>query len=764
VAASLPPHPHSLLLPSVTHEPASFVRGVRLDKEVAPYERSEQQSLDDDQHQHHLMHEAAAAAAANLLPQHLPPSSPLHSLPPASQLLYAALRQSMQHRVGLLCTPPSASHARVGLLFSGGLDCSVLALLAHEVLPPGGEPIDLITVAFCGHLRQDPPSLLANFVPDRVTAINAWRELRALTAREAQAKGTEPRQWNLITVNVTLAMLERHRAHILSLLRPSATIMDFNIAAVLWFGARAKGQLYREDGVEEDSLPPAEAVATPSATATAAAGEVELIQSRLARISPSPAPPAAAAATVAASGAAASATSCPSDAALSSAADSASLSLTLNTHKPAPHFKGKPLPPELVAKLAAVAAAHPSATGRLQQQQSTQRAPVTAAASPDGDDDADPAPDDSNADGHVAGADGVAKKLSKSDRRALKNRERNLIRRHFRAAAGKAHQDALEEMHPAAEDFLTPEEERVYDEEEQHAEEQHEPNGTTANGAAGMASHGRRRLYTSHAKVLLIGIGADELMAGYGRHRTVWLKAGGKEVMEAAAAAKGKRNNTASMRPSVAAAASGDVASVSSCDSSAANAAAAAVTAASASASAALRAELSSDFARLWRRNLGRDDRVVGDSGREARHPYLDEGVLHTLMHVLPLDAVADLSRPPGEGDKRVLRMLAGALGLSHASRLVKRAMQFGTRFANKNVAGALPMTEHTRMHDIVNAHFLRPEARTAAAAAADGREDKSEHAAATAGAVAPPQSKRAQKRAAKQQVRNNHDAQNGQL
>jgi asparagine synthetase B (glutamine-hydrolysing) len=342
----------------------------------------------------------------------------------------------------------------------------------------------------------------------------------------------------------------------------------------------------------------------------------------------------------------------------------------------------------------------------------------------------------------------------------LKNRERNLIRRHFRAAAGKAHQDALEEMHPAAEDFLTPEEERMYDEEEQRAddlESQQEPNGTTSNGA-GCGSHGRCRLYTSHAKVLLIGIGADELMAGYGRHRTVWLKAGGKEVMEAAAAAaKGKRNNTANMRPSVAAA-SGDVAAASSYNTAAA---AAAVAAASTSASAALRAELSSDFARLWRRNLGRDDRVVGDSGREARHPYLDEEVLHTLMHVLPLDAVADLARPPGEGDKRVLRMLAGALGLSHASRLVKRAMQFGTRFANKNVAGALPMTEHTRMHDIVNAHFLRPEAR---AAAANGSEDKPDNAAATAGAVAPPQSKRAQKRAAKQQVRNNHDAQKGQL
>lgn len=46
--------------------------------------------------------------------------------------------------------------------------------------------------------------------------------------------------------------------------------------------------------------------------------------------------------------------------------------------------------------------------------------------------------------------------------------------------------------------------------------------------------------------------------------------------------------------------------------------------------------ELQKDQARLWKRNLGRDDRCIADHGREARFPYLDEGVVgHIRRDVL---------------------------------------------------------------------------------------------------------------------------------
>ncbi len=46
--------------------------------------------------------------------------------------------------------------------------------------------------------------------------------------------------------------------------------------------------------------------------------------------------------------------------------------------------------------------------------------------------------------------------------------------------------------------------------------------------------------------------------------------------------------------------------------------------------------ELERDVSRLWRRNLGRDDRLIADSGRELRTPFLVTAI-HNLLHSLHL-------------------------------------------------------------------------------------------------------------------------------
>lgn len=130
--------------------------------------------------------------------------------------------------------------------------------------------------------------------------------------------------------------------------------------------------------------------------------------------------------------------------------------------------------------------------------------------------------------------------------------------------------------------------------------------------------------YSSESRVLVVGMGADELLAGYSRHRTAWRRGGAT----------------------------------------------------------ALGLELDLDVARIARRNLGRDDRVMADAGREARFPFLDEDVVALVRTRFPLPVVADLDQPPGLGCKRVLRDVARLLDLPECARLQKRAIQFGTRIA----------------------------------------------------------------------------------
>jgi len=128
--------------------------------------------------------------------------------------------------------------------------------------------------------------------------------------------------------------------------------------------------------------------------------------------------------------------------------------------------------------------------------------------------------------------------------------------------------------------------------------------------------------YTSAARVVMLGHGADEQCAGYGRHRTRFVGGGWRG----------------------------------------------------------LSGELRVDVRRLWVRNLGRDDRLVSDWGREARHPFLAEPLMRALLGGVALREVADLRNAPGVGDKHVLRAALAQLGLPEAAARVKRAIQFGSR------------------------------------------------------------------------------------
>ncbi|KAJ7462632.1 asparagine synthase-domain-containing protein [Mycena galericulata] len=142
---------------------------------------------------------------------------------------------------------PCAGVARVAVLFSGGIDCTVLAFLAHRYIPLD-EPIDLLNVAFENPRKlkgqivgnaskaQRKPQKLANptppyMVPDRVTGLQEVEELRRLC----------PRVWNFVEVNVPYEESQASYPLVESLMFPGRTVMDLSLALALYFASRGSG-------------------------------------------------------------------------------------------------------------------------------------------------------------------------------------------------------------------------------------------------------------------------------------------------------------------------------------------------------------------------------------------------------------------------------------------------------------------------------------------------------------------------------------------
>lgn len=131
------------------------------------------------------------------------------------------------------------SSAKLAILFSGGLDCTVLARLVHDILPTT-EPIDLLNVAFENPRvhRSDKGETLGGapgpfeLCPDRITGRASTAELKSICPG---------REWRFVAVNIPYAETLEHRRQIISLMHPHNTEMDLSIAMALYFAARGSG-------------------------------------------------------------------------------------------------------------------------------------------------------------------------------------------------------------------------------------------------------------------------------------------------------------------------------------------------------------------------------------------------------------------------------------------------------------------------------------------------------------------------------------------
>lgn len=472
----------------------------------------------------------------------LPSSSGLLESPldEAAAALLSALSNAVGVRVRSIPAPQPGG-ARVGVLFSGGLDSVVLAALTHFHLP-ANEPVDLLTVCFDSGSRFQSP--------DRLAAQISYHELCRLFPS---------REWRLVRVDVPYAEVVASEREVVALMAPCETHMDFNIGAAFWFLARARGELADES----------RAAGTPTQTTR---GDGVSADDLNAFLRPN----------------AALSTSYALDESVAALHLFRNEQVAAPVECPAENCKRK-------KKTTAVCRFDVCRACCIKLQKLTDKLLRFRA-------------DSSSIDPREA-AKGVATLLAMG----IESTERV-----------DALLDVLQRAHDGEHDGRYAScgcrAHRMKQARDDSSSEQVAVTGTRPGGEV---PERPARVYESSARVLLVGIGADEQLGGYGRHRTAF-KAGGADR---------------------------------------------------------LRAELSKDLGRIWKRNLGRDDRCISAHGREARFPFLDEQVVATIAR-LPLESICDLELERGQGDKRVLRVAARRLGLESCTRLAKRAIQFGSRIA----------------------------------------------------------------------------------
>ncbi|PHH65497.1 hypothetical protein CDD81_2277 [Ophiocordyceps australis] len=165
-------------------------------------------------------------------------NAPLTRQSPSVVQLRDMLIKSLRLRVLGVPLPPGASSkdARIAVLFSGGVDCTVLARLTSDVLP-AEHAIDLINVAFenpriAADKRKLSGADVFEMCPDRLTGRRSFSEL---------VETCPARRWRLVTVNVPFSLTSCHRSKIIDLMYPHNTEMDLSIAYALYFAARGSG-------------------------------------------------------------------------------------------------------------------------------------------------------------------------------------------------------------------------------------------------------------------------------------------------------------------------------------------------------------------------------------------------------------------------------------------------------------------------------------------------------------------------------------------
>lgn len=174
------------------------------------------------------------------------PDGPLATLSTDSKSV-GILESLVLNALNLRTDFPGPPSNPLGVLFSGGLDCALLAYLAHKV-SPASRPIDLLNVAFQNPRIHGDDVDPYSTCPDRITGLSAYADLQA---------ACPSREFRFVAINVPYAETLAHREQIVSLMHPHNTEMDLSIASAFYFASRGQGYVYDKAQIKRDYTTPA---------------------------------------------------------------------------------------------------------------------------------------------------------------------------------------------------------------------------------------------------------------------------------------------------------------------------------------------------------------------------------------------------------------------------------------------------------------------------------------------------------------------------
>lgn len=152
-------------------------------------------------------------------------------------LLKASVDERIKH-TPTICTNCSLElssvchHPKIGILFSGGVDCTLLAVLADSLIDPKAA-LNLYNVAFEKVNTKETTEINWN-VPDRLSAKEALLELKQINPDRA---------WNLVEINIPRKIVDEKLSSTVSdLVYPLTSVLDESLGGALWFAAGGGGQ------------------------------------------------------------------------------------------------------------------------------------------------------------------------------------------------------------------------------------------------------------------------------------------------------------------------------------------------------------------------------------------------------------------------------------------------------------------------------------------------------------------------------------------